>query len=155
RCTNGGGEATADTTITVVAAPVAPSLTTLVATPSTVVIGTATPVTWTWTYANAPTPMPDCSLDQGIGSIANGATTNLTLASATTSTRPATNPAGSDSKQVVIDTSPVPIAPVLATFTASPGSITANTPTNVTWSWTYSNSPTPAPACSIDNGVGT
>ena len=155
RCTSSAGEATADTTIVAVPAPVAPVLATLVASPSSVVTGTPTDVTFTWTYANTPTPAPDCTLDHGIGSISNGATTSLTLAAATTYTLTCTNAAGSDTKQVPIAVSPVPVAPQLGSFIATPSSVTSGTATNVTWTWAYANSPTPAPSCSIDHGIGT
>ncbi len=46
------------------------------------------------------------------------------------------------------------VPPVLASFAASPTSITADLPTPVTWTYSYSNSPWPEPACTVDHGVG-
>jgi len=47
-----------------------------------------------------------------------------------------------------------PVAPLLASFTANPTSITAKVPTPITWSFRYSNEPWPTPTCTIDHGVG-
>lgn len=47
-----------------------------------------------------------------------------------------------------------PVAPVIATFSASPTAIPAGRATRVTWSWTYEGTPVPAPDCTIDGGVG-
>ncbi len=47
-----------------------------------------------------------------------------------------------------------PVAPVLASFSASPPSVTADTATAMTWSFQYANTPWPEPACTVDHSVG-
>jgi hypothetical protein len=46
------------------------------------------------------------------------------------------------------------VAPVLASFSAYPPSITAGQATDITWSFQYANEPWPEPICTVDNGVG-
>lgn len=47
-----------------------------------------------------------------------------------------------------------PTAPALATFNATPSTVTIGVPTGVTWSWTYSTAPVPAATCTITPGIG-
>ena len=47
------------------------------------------------------------------------------------------------------------VPPVLASFAAFPQTVTANVPTQVTWSFGYANQPYPDPTCTVDHGVGT
>ena len=47
------------------------------------------------------------------------------------------------------------VPPVLASFSASPTTITSGVPTKVQWSWSYANQPWPEPTCTLDHGVGT
>lgn len=49
---------------------------------------------------------------------------------------------------------PMPKAPTLTSFTASPSQVSAGFATDITWSWTYLDLPYPTPACTIDNGIG-
>ena len=74
-CTNVAGSDTAQATVSVVSAPVAPNIGTFTATPSSVTTGVPTNVTWTWTYANSPTPTPACTVDRGVGAVASGTAT--------------------------------------------------------------------------------
>jgi hypothetical protein len=46
------------------------------------------------------------------------------------------------------------VAPVLASFSASPTSVTAGVATPITWTFGYANAPWPEPRCTIDHGVG-
>jgi hypothetical protein len=46
------------------------------------------------------------------------------------------------------------VAPVLASFSAYPPSITAGVPTPITWSYQFANEPWPDPTCTVDHGVG-
>lgn len=153
-CTNAGGSDTAQTTVDVVAAPVAPSLASFTSTPASVTAAAATSVTWSWTYANSPTPMPTCTIDPSVGTVANGGATTMTLSATTTLTLTCSNVGGSDTAQTTVGVVAAPVAPSIATFTAAPASVTIGVPTNVVWSWTYANSPTPAPTCTVDQGVG-
>lgn len=131
----------------------APMITSFQATPSQVAAGTPTDVTWTWTYAQEPTfPDPTCSIDRGVGAVTRGQTTSVNINVVTTFTLTCTNSEGMAQRQVVVGVPPV--APQLATFTASPATIVPGVATQVTWSWTYANTPSPAPSCMIDS-VGT
>ncbi len=46
------------------------------------------------------------------------------------------------------------VPPILASFEASPPSVTADLATAITWSFAYGNQPYPEPACTIDHAVG-
>jgi len=116
--------------------------------------GAATPVTWTWTYANSPTPAPTCAIDNGVGSLTTGKTTSVTLLASTDFTLTCSNSAGSATVKTTVAVT-LPTAPKVATFSATPSSVTKGKPTTIVWSWTYANSPTPTPTCTIDQGVGT
>ena len=154
-CSNSAGSDTATVKITTTAAPVAPSIESLSASPQTVTSGKATNVTWTWTYANTPTPAPTCTIDHGVGTITSGTATSVTLSENTTFTLACSNSAGSDTATVKITTTAAPVAPSIESLSASPQTVTSGKATNVTWTWTYANTPTPAPTCTIDHGVGT
>ncbi|HUS32045.1 MAG TPA: EGF domain-containing protein [Kofleriaceae bacterium] len=152
-CTNGGGTGTKQATVSVAAVPVAPALATFTATPSTVTSGVATNVTWQWTYSNAPTPTPSCTVDNGVGTIGSGTVTTVNITQNTTYTLTCMNSAGMATRMTSITVTP-PVAPAIATFTATPSSVTSGLSTSVTFNWTYANSPAPAPTCSINNGIG-
>jgi hypothetical protein len=47
-----------------------------------------------------------------------------------------------------------PVAPILASFSVYPPSITAGAATPITWSYGFANSPWPDPTCTVDHGVG-
>jgi hypothetical protein len=153
-CGNSAGTASRQVTVTAAGGSAAPVLATFTASPSSLVSGTPTDVTWTWTYANSPKPAPTCTIDQGVGTVTSGTTSRLTLSGDTVFTLNCSSSAGTASRQVTVTAAASNAAPVLATFTASPSSVIAGTPTDVTWTWAYANSPSPAPSCSIDQGVG-
>ncbi len=46
------------------------------------------------------------------------------------------------------------VAPILASFSANPPTLTAGVATDVTWGFQYANSPWPEPTCTVDHGVG-
>jgi hypothetical protein len=46
------------------------------------------------------------------------------------------------------------VAPILASFSADPPSITAGVATSITWSFQYANEPWPEPSCTVDQGIG-
>jgi hypothetical protein len=46
------------------------------------------------------------------------------------------------------------VPPILASFSASPTTVTSGVSTKVQWSWSYSNRPWPEPTCTLDHGVG-
>lgn len=131
----------------------APTLTSFVATPNQLPPGVATDVTWNWTYAVNPTlPDPSCAIEPGVGPVARGQTTSVTLTTVTTFTLTCTNEAGSGSRQVVVSVPPV--APQIASFTISPSTLMANAATPVTFNWTYAAPPSPTPTCTLEHGVG-
>jgi hypothetical protein len=152
-CTNSEGTDTENVTISTVAAPVAPVLATFTTNPTTVVENTATMVTFNWTYTGTPTPAPSCSLDNGLGAITQGGMKSVNIAANTTYTLTCTNSAGTDTRTATINAQ-AQVAPDIATFTADPMTVPANTATAVTWTWTYNGTPVPAATCEIDNGVG-
>ena len=154
-CTNSAGSDTAQTTIATTSTPVAPELAAFSATPSAIVSGSATDVTWVWSYANTPAPAPSCTIDQDVGTITSGKATSVTLTGSTTFTLTCSNSAGSDEATVEISTTQAPVAPAIESFSTSPQAVTEGQATNVTWVWSYANTPTPAPSCTIDHGVGT
>lgn len=153
-CTNSAGSAMRLITISAVSGAIAPILDTFTTTPQSVTINTPTNVKWAWTFANSPTPSPTCTIDNGVGSILNGFSSSVNLAATTTYTLTCTNSAGSSMKQVTMMATP-PVAPSLATFTATPSPVPYGTPAYVSWQWTYNNMPGPTPTCSIDQGIGT
>lgn len=152
-CTNSEGSDTETVTISTVAAPVAPNIATFTTNPTTVVANTATMVTFDWTYNGTPTPAPACTIDNGIGATTPGQMKSVTIAANTTYTLTCTNSAGTDTRTTVINAQ-AQVAPDIATFTADPATVAANTATTVTWAWTYNGTPVPAATCEIDNGVG-
>lgn len=152
-CTNSEGSDTQDVTITTVAAPVAPDIATFTTNPATVVENTATMVAFDWTYTGTPTPAPSCSIDNGIGAITQGQMKSVNIAANTTYTLTCMNSAGTDTQTATINAQ-AQVAPDIATFTADPAAVDANTDTTITWAWTYNGTPVPAATCDIDNGVG-
>ena len=154
-CSNNAGGDTAQAIVSVVAASFAPVIAAFTAMPSSVVAGVTTDVTWSWTYSNVPAPTPVCAINQGLGTVTSGAVKAISLTTSRTYTLTCTNSAGSDTAQKTISVTAAPVAPSIATFAATPSSVTTDTATDVAWSWTYSNSPTPAPSCVIDQDVGT
>jgi hypothetical protein len=153
-CSNSAGTDSRQLTVTAAAGSVAPVIATFTATPSSVVANTPTDITWTWTYANTPTPSPTCTIDQGVGAVASGDFTRVTLSSDTVFTLTCTNSAGTHTRQVTVGHVNASVAPVMGPLEATPASVPASTATNVRWTWTYANQPTPTPSCSMDQGVG-
>lgn len=132
--------------------PMAPTLTSFVASPSQISAGFATDITWTWTYGNLPFPEPTCTIDNGVGPVTRGQMTSVNLSTITTFTLTCMNSAGTATRIVVVTVPPV--APNLATFVATPAVVPIGVPANVTWTWTYVSPPVPEPTCSISPTVG-
>ncbi len=156
----GGGEGTPIDSglprdgIVIDAAEQGPMITSFVPSPAQVPANVPTTVTWNWTYLNEPTlPDPTCSIDKGVGPVIRGQATTVTITGVTTFTLTCSNTGGMASRQVVVGVPPV--APLIATFTATPAQVPSGSATNVTFNWTYTTPPSPAPACSIEHGVGT
>ncbi len=149
-CTNAGGMSSRPVVVTT-GSPIAPTISSFTATPNAIVANTPTNVTWNWTYSSTPNPPAGCSINNGVGAVTQGQTTSVMIASPTVFTLTCMNAAGQGTRTTTIS---IAVAPVIATFSANPSSVTANTPTSVQWSWTYTTTPNPTPSCSIDNGVG-
>jgi plastocyanin len=131
--------------------PVAPNLASFVATPAVTQIGVPTNVTWTWTYTAPPVPAPTCSISPTVGAVTNGQITSLTQNFGQTYTLQCVNTAGTRTRTVFVNAA---TAPVIAAFTATPSTVTIDTPTSITFAWSFSNTPSPTATCSIDQGIG-
>jgi hypothetical protein len=83
---------------------VPPILASFSASPTTITSGVPTKVQWTWSYSNQPYPEPRCTIDQGVGTLYNGAQAALTLADSSMVTLTCANSAGKSTKQVKINT---------------------------------------------------
>jgi hypothetical protein len=130
----------------------APTLTSFVPTPSSVVAGVPTMITWNWTFQVEPAiPMAVCTISNGVGEVARGAMTMVTLTETTSFRLSCSNAAGMTARDTVIIIPPA--APTLATFTITPASVSPNTPTNAAFAWTFTGTPSPVPTCSVDGGV--
>jgi hypothetical protein len=132
-----------------------PTLTSFSPTPTQVPANVPTMVTWNWTYlVNPVIPAPTCTIDNGVGTVTPGQQTMVTQTATTTYRLTCSNSAGMTARDTVIS---IPnAAPTITanSFTATPSSLTPNSPTTVTFNWTYSTFPSPTPTCTIE-GVGT
>lgn len=89
----------------------APVLASFTATPMAVPAGLPAQVTWAWTFAGEPQPAPTCEIDNGVGALASGDATSVTLAADTIFTLTCTNTAGSDSAQTTVTVATSAIIP--------------------------------------------
>jgi hypothetical protein len=125
-----------------------PAINSFNAAPSSITAGASSTISWNVSGATG------ISIDQGIGEVALTGNRALLPAATTIYTLKATNPAGSvtATTQVIVTaaSAPVPSAgsPVINSFTASPGTITAGN--SSTLSWNVSN----AVSVTIDQGIG-
>ena len=153
-CTNSAGSDTEDLLVSAIEDDVTPVISTFSASPASLVMNTATDVTWTWSYSNSPVPTPSCSINEGVGGVGSGDSTSVSIEEDTTYILTCTNAAGSDTAQKTITVVASAVAPDIASFSATPDVISTGTPSAITWNWTYSNNPTPTPTCTIDHEVG-
>jgi len=153
-CTNDVGADTANVTIFVASEPGSPAIAHFEATPGVLATNIPTAVQWSWTYASPAAPPSVCTIDHGVGTVTNCASTPVTLTQDTTFTLTCTNLVGSASAQGVLHATSTLAAPVLTALTAAPDLVLPNVVTPVTWRWTYANDPVPPPDCLIDQGVG-
>jgi hypothetical protein len=82
---------------------VPPVLASFSATPATVTAGVPTPITWSFNYSNTPWPEPSCVVDHGVGAVASGVASNVTLGESTMLTLSCANSAGKSEKQFKIN----------------------------------------------------
>ncbi|HVM64702.1 MAG TPA: hypothetical protein VMU14_07565, partial [Acidimicrobiales bacterium] len=148
---DGNGNATATLAVRPL---VAPTIATVWATPDTVLTGTGTNVTWSWSYTTTPVPDPTCTIDHGVGAMTSGGSSTVNLTADTAFTVSCTSSAGSGSLAKTIKVAATPVAPVLATLRALPGSVVQGEATYVKFDWTYTGTPVPTPTCTLDNGFG-
>jgi hypothetical protein len=149
-CTNSAGTGLRPVVVTV--PPVAPNIATFTTTPAVTGINVATNVMWNWTYTSPPTPAPTCSISPTVGAVTNGQTTGVTQSFGQTYTLTCMNSAGTRTRTVFLNAA---TAPVIATFTATPMTVTTNVATSVQFAWTFTGTPSPTATCSIDQGIGT
>jgi len=116
------------------------------ATPSSLVAGQPSLLSWSVTGS----PAPAISISPGVGTV-TGSSVSVWPQATTTYTLTAVNSAGSAHATVTITVVNQGQAPAIASFAATPTSIPAGQSTTLSWSVTGS----PAPALSINNGVGT
>lgn len=126
----------------------APEITGFAASPDIVVAGVATSVSWTWSYANDP-DSPECEiLELGVP-MDSGGSSSVTLSASTTFTLRCSNSAGSDTAVAPISVALDPVAPMIATLTATPTQLLTDVATDVVFAWTYTTPPAPSPTCKI------
>jgi hypothetical protein len=82
---------------------VAPILASFGADPPVLTAGVDTLVTWTFSYANSPHPLPQCTVDNSVGRVTDGATTQVKLDATATFTLTCANAAGKSVKQIKIN----------------------------------------------------
>lgn len=139
--TNASGSVSASVTVVVNTPPSPPSISSFTATPSAILAGQSSTLSWTVSNATA------LSIDGGIGTV-TGSSLSVTPASTTTYILTASNGAGSVTASVTVTVSVSAPPPTINSFIAAPSTITAGQ--SATLSWIVSN----ATSISIDNGIG-
>jgi phospholipase C len=141
--TGAGGTTKASVVITVTA-PVAPTISSFTASPTTINKGDVTTLSWQTSNTTSVSISPGTPAEDGQPLPLSGSTTG-TPSATTTYTLTATGPGGSATAKVTVTVN-VP-APTL-TFSASPNSIPSGQTSTLSWSSTNADSIT------IDNGIG-
>jgi hypothetical protein len=142
----GGNRATVSSMFTATA----PSISSFVASPTTLPVGGGDVVlSWTTPAQNAPNYADTLSIDQGVGDVTGTTSRVVHVTATTTFTLTGVNPSGSGSATVTVTVAPPP-APSVTSFSATPTSLPAGGG-NVTLAWATSGASTLA----IDHGIGT
>jgi alpha-tubulin suppressor-like RCC1 family protein len=134
----------------------APVISTFTATPSTIAVGAPTSVIWAWTYDKTPIPTPACVVDHGVGTVANGTVTSVTLSTDTLFALTCTNTVGSATKTTTIFMGSVPAQPSTIMGNASPCQgatavvYSVSNVADVSYDWAYSGA-----GATITAGAGT
>ena len=118
----------------------APAIASFSAAPPAIAPGASTTLTWSVSGATALT------IDQGVGSVTGQASGQASPATTTTYTLTATNAAGSATATATV-TVATP-KPLIASFTATPGTISAGSSSTLAWSVSGATS------LSLDQGIG-
>lgn len=124
---NSAGTGTQTLTVPVTAPPPKPTINSFTATPTTVVAGRSTTLTWA---VNGATSL---KITPGIGAV-TGTSVAVTPTANTTYTLTATNAGGSVTKKVSVTVAPPPPAPTITSFAATPATIVAGTSSTLAWS---------------------
>ncbi len=126
---NAAGSVTRQVTVTVAAAaPSLPVIASFTASPTSITAGASSTLSWSISGATS------ASISPGGGIGASGSA-SVTPGSTTTYTLTASNAAGSVTRQVTVTVAAAaPSLPVIASFTASPTSITAGASSTLSWS---------------------
>ena len=141
---NGGAGDTAQTTVTVNPAPVNADIATFTAAPSTITTGQSSTLVWTVNAGQT------CTIDQGVGAVAatGNQSVSPTVTTAYTLTCQGLNGGASDSVQATVTFDVSPVNANIASFTASPTTITEGQSSMLGWSVGAGTN------CSIDQSVG-
>jgi hypothetical protein len=118
----------------------APAISGFAATPPSIAPGASTTLTWSVSGATG------LSIDQGVGVVTGRTSLAVSPSATTTYTLTATNAAGSSSARATVTV--VAPKPLIASFTASPATISAGS--SATLEWSVSG----ATGLSLDNGIG-
>ena len=131
-----------EATVTVNTAPQPPSISSFIATPSTLTVGQSSVLSWIVSGATS------LSLDNGVGTV-TGTSKVVSPTVTTTYTLTATNAAGSVTATATVTVNPAPQPPIISSFIATPSTLTVGQSSTLSWIVTGATS------LSIDNGVGT
>jgi len=138
--TNVAGSTTASATVTVNPATQPPVIASFTASPAILTAGQSTTLAWNVTGATS------LSIS-GLGTV-TGTSVSASPAATRTYTLTATNPAGSTTASMGVTVNPAPQPPAIASFTATPGSITSGQSSTLSWSVVG------ATALTISPGIG-
>ena len=139
--TNVAGSVSAMVIVNVTAPPLVPIIGSFTATPSSITAGQSSILSWSVSGATS------LSISPNVGAVTGS---NLAVAPNTTTsyTLTATNAAGSVRSTVTVTVTTSPFGPTIASFTATPSSITAGQSSNLSWSVSGATS------LSISPGIG-
>lgn len=137
--TNAAGTASAPGAVSCTIVP-PPAITEFHASPSTVMLGSGSILTYTFTGG-------DGSIDQGIGAVASGGSTNIAPSSSTAYVLTVTNPAGTRITATTSLTVTIPPPPVIDAFKALPSTVTQGAGTLLTF--TFKDG-----VGTVDHGIG-
>ena len=99
----GGAPSAADPGDTRARRAVPPILSSFSVYPPSITAGAATRITWSFGFSNQPWPEPSCTVDHGVGAVANGNPSSVTLQDSTTFTLTCANQAGKSEKTAKVN----------------------------------------------------
>lgn len=131
--TNAVGSVTKTVTVTVTPAPTPPVIASFTASPTSIVAGASTTLSWSVSRATS------VSISPSVGAV-TGTSVSVSPATTTTYTLTATNGAGSVTQTTSVTVTPAPALPVITSFGASPSSIAVGGASTLSWSVTGATS---------------